>query len=126
MIPDGGAVTFTTPPDIGGTAFSFNAPGDTITINEPGLYHVDWAVDLESGSPASAFSLSQNGDIRSGTGNVAGGGNLAGSALIQVTTTPYTVSLINTSGDGGSRTLVAGVGSSANINIIKFADGPSV
>ncbi len=126
VIPNNGLVTFTTSPDLAGTAFSFNAPGDTITINEPGLYLVNWQVNLEAGSPASGFGLVQNGVNFSGAGNDAtGGGNLASSALIQVTTTPYTVSISNRS--GGSRTITPTNGSTAgSISIIKFADGPSV
>ncbi|MFA2810693.1 collagen-like protein [Bacillus mycoides] len=126
VIANNGLVTFTTPPDLAGTAFSFNAPGNTITINEAGLYLVDWAVNLEAGSAASAFGLVQNGAPFSSAGNDAtGGGNLAASALIQVTTTPFTVSLANRS--GGVRTITQTNGSSAaNLTIIKFADGPSV
>ncbi|WP_000697030.1 BclA C-terminal domain-containing protein, partial [Bacillus cereus] len=125
-IPNNGLVTFTTPPDLAGTAFTFNAPGNTITINEPGLYLVNWDVNLQAGSPASTFGLVQNGAPFSSAGNDAtGGGNLAASALIQVTTTPFTVSLANRS--GGTRTITQTNGSpAANITIVKFADGPSV
>ncbi|MBR0592508.1 hypothetical protein HF328_19055, partial [Bacillus pumilus sxm20-2] len=122
----GDFVIFDTNPVFAGTGIAYVAPGDTIFIVQPGLYLVNWAVNLEAGSDASAFGLVINGVSYSGAGNAAtGGGNLASSAFIQVTTPPYNVSVNNRS--AGARTIVpTNSSSAASITIIRFADGPSV
>ncbi|TVX88176.1 collagen-like protein [Paenibacillus agilis] len=129
-IAGGTAVVFDAVTDNQGTAFTFNGT-DTITVIEPGLYYVDWSVNLISGSPTSVFVMVQNGVEISAFGNASTtGGNFAGGALINITVglLPFTIQLRNIS--GGSRTIVTTAGTSlgaaANMRIIKFADGPSI
>ncbi|WP_141557942.1 hypothetical protein [Bacillus cereus] len=118
------AITFNGVQSVG-TAFTFNGT-DTVTINEIGLYYAAFNVAVTTGP--SAFVIVTNGtDFATAASTpTADGGNVAGGALINVTTTPLTLTLNNS--NTGSRIISNGGsgGSSADLLIIKFADGPSV
>ncbi|WP_222128034.1 collagen-like triple helix repeat-containing protein [Bacillus pumilus] len=123
-------VTFTAvSSDVVGTAITFNGT-DTFTLNEPGLYLVNFNVNTAENSGTSVFHLVQNGRTVSSIGNSAtSGGNMGGGALIQVVQgTPVTVSLRNSSGGPRDVITVFGTtsGSAADFLIARFADGPSV
>lgn len=47
--------------DIVGDAISVNASGTVFTITKPGLYHVEWNVNLESGVQPIILSMMENG-----------------------------------------------------------------
>ncbi|MCM3025960.1 collagen-like protein [Bacillus safensis] len=123
-------VTFTAvSSDVVGTAITFNGT-DTFTLNEPGLYLVNFNVNTAENSGTSVFHLVQNGRTVSSIGNSAtSGGNMGGGALIHVVQgTPVSVSLRNSSGGPRDVVTVFGTtsGSAADFLIARFADGPTV
>ncbi|MGE7857964.1 hypothetical protein ACQKNI_17905, partial [Bacillus sp. NPDC094064] len=108
-----------------GTAFSFNGT-TTVTINETGLYYAAFNVAVTTGPSAFVIVTNAVNFATAASTPTTDGGNVAGGALINVTTTPLTLTLNNS--NTGSRTISNGGsgGSSADLLIIKFADGPSV
>ncbi|MEC3592639.1 hypothetical protein [Bacillus pumilus] len=115
--------------DVDGTGITFNGT-DTFTLNQPGLYHVEYDVNTAENSGASVFNLLQDGAPFSAIGNAAtSGGNMGSGAIIQVGGTPLTLQLQNSS--GAARTIVTTPGSTisgsaSSIRIVRYADGPSV
>ncbi|MDR2047549.1 MAG: hypothetical protein LBP79_06635 [Clostridiales bacterium] len=111
-----------------GTAFTFTAPGQSVAINEPGLYFVEWTMNLASGNPVSRAGLSANGANTNATSsNSATEGNFTSGTLLNLTAVPYTLSLRNYSGASISLTDAAnGTNSAASIFVMKLADRPSV
>jgi hypothetical protein len=109
-----------------GTAFTFTPPGQNVTINAPGLYLIEWTMNLASGNPASRVGISANGTPDSIAGNSATVGNFSSGALINVSTVPFTLSLRNYSGAQMTLENVANAPySAASVRIIKIADVPS-
>ncbi|MDZ4417374.1 hypothetical protein ORL59_28175, partial [Bacillus cereus] len=114
-----------------GTAFTFTPPGTTITINEVGLYYINYMVNLAAGSGPSVFALLLNGvSLVSAIGNDStDGGNMSGGSAFAVTSVPFTIALQNIS--TAARTIAVTPGAaftsfSAQVAIVKIADGPSV
>lgn len=116
--------------EIVGTGISLDASGTVFSITRPGLYHVEWSVNLQTGTEPIILSLLENGEAISGLSNIVVTGNYSSGALINVkdadATRPYTVSLHNY---GGAVTLMNHEnldGSAVSIRILRFADGPSI
>jgi len=90
----GDALTFTNGASVG-TAFSpFTAPSDTITILETGFYQVTFTVHNQGN--AQGFDLELNGTPVTAvpfTGD--GGGPVSAEIIIEVTTTPSTLQIVN-------------------------------
>ncbi|MDQ0417497.1 hypothetical protein J2Z48_001670 [Croceifilum oryzae] len=123
-IVNDGLITFVTIQNEG-TGITFNGT-NTFTLNAPGLYHVEWNVNLAANSAASAFGLLQNGVPGVSTMGHAStsGGNMGGGAIIRVLSgAPIPIALQNRS--GATRTIVINTGASASIRIARFADGPA-
>lgn len=107
-----------------GNNIVLDSSGTIFTINEPGLYLIEWDVNLAAGSTPAVIGIVENGEGASGAASGAAG-NFSSGTLIQVDTVPYTISLYNY---GDEITLENHVGfenSAASIRILKFADGPS-
>jgi hypothetical protein len=112
--------------EIVGAGFAFTSPSNQIIIDTPGLYLIEWSLNLAAGNPASLVGLYGSGKAVSIAANSATGGNFSSGVLINVTATPYTLSLRNFS--GASISLESGTGSAnsaASIRILKFADKPT-
>lgn len=83
------------------SSLSYNPATYTFTINQPGVYAVDWWLGVVGAFPAAPYvevGLDVNGTIGhivSQTGTVFS--NMAGHDLLNVTTVPTTVRLVNTS-----------------------------
>jgi hypothetical protein len=119
-------VTFASGKNVG-TDFEFTGPGQDIVINNPGLYLIEWSLNMAFGNPASLVGLYENGAAGSISGDSAAAGNFSSGTLINVSTVPYTLSLRNFT--GASITLedvTGGANSAASVRILKFADGPTV
>ncbi|PEF40665.1 hypothetical protein CON72_09200, partial [Bacillus wiedmannii] len=106
---------------------------DTLRIKEVGLYFVDFYLNLMPGSPSSVvFQLNENGGGVSETLNsgAVNGGMMAGSALINVITVPFNLSLQNVTGSPVTLEANTGLngtvkGAAAFMRAFKFANGPS-
>ncbi|WP_392387456.1 hypothetical protein, partial [Bacillus pumilus] len=124
-VPAGGLVSFSNV-ETTGTGITFNGT-NSFTLNQPGLYHVEYDVNTAENSGSSVFNLIGNNNILSAIGNSASGGNMGSGAVIRVFPgTPVNVILQN--GSVGARDLVTvpginGSGSAASIRIVRFADG---
>ncbi|GAF24545.1 phage tail fiber protein [Bacillus sp. JCM 19047] len=76
-----------------GTAISFTPPSDTVTINEPGYYEIDFVVHNQGNAD---FNVTLNGVPVTPlpfTGD--GGGPTAGQIIVNVTTVPVAVQIVN-------------------------------
>ncbi len=127
-IPVNGLVNFNFNYSLG-NGITFNGT-DTFTLNQLGLYSLEYNVTTAENSGNSVFNIIVNGLIFSSAGNPAtSGGNLGGGSVIQVSETPTTVQLQN--GSIGPRDIVVTPGTpvsapAASIRINRYADGPSV
>ena len=106
----------------------------TVTLSRPGTYLVNWWVAPEiavaaveadgQGSKAVqtateiSFAVSLNGQIISGSCAPVGTGQISGTALVTVTTTPATLQIVNDSGDG---IVLAEVSAQAGLSITQFS-----
>lgn len=114
-----------------GTGITFNGL-NAFTLNQPGLYHVEYTVNLQENSGESVFNLVQNGLETSGIANSAtSGGTMGSGGIIRVFPgTPVILSLQNSSVDSRViRTLNdtgPAFGFAASMRIVRFAEGPSV
>jgi len=100
--------------------------GKVFTINKPGLYHIEWSINLadsdystpavvgiiENNAPASGASCSSSGSFSSGT-------------IINVDSTPFTIELFNFGNEIKIDRHRQFIDSAASIRIVRFADGPS-
>lgn len=112
--------------DIAGNDISIDGTGTVFTINRTGLYHIEWSVNLSSGTQPILLCLMERDGPTSAMSNISSTGNYSSGALINVDSVPYTVSLYN----AGRQIQIsdpAGVsGTAASIRILRFADGPVV
>ncbi|MDK2587553.1 hypothetical protein QOZ83_17120 [Romboutsia sedimentorum] len=108
-----------------GTAFSITPPGDTVTINQTGIYLAIWAINLSSSEGPSVFSTIFNGVGTSSMSNSLGG-SYSGSDVVEITTVPATVQLRNISGNDRLLVSEGNDGYSAQFRIIRLADGPQI
>ena len=72
-----------------------------VTIGRTGTYLVNWWVAVENAQAAElmAFAVTLNGtDVQTSYADI-GGGQVYGSAVVNVTSLPATLSLVNQSGD---------------------------
>lgn len=98
---------------------SYNSSTGLFTLTKTGNYYVSWWVttDGSSLSPTVTFALAVNGiPVSQGSSPIVTG-QVAGTALITITSTPSTVSLINVSGD---TVLLADTPIQANLDIIEL------
>lgn len=112
--------------DIVGNNITIDDTGTIFTINQTGLYHIEWSVNLSSGTQPILLCLMENGIPSSAMSNTTSTGNYSSGALINVNTVPFTVSLFNF---GGQITISEPdriSGTAASIRILRFADGPSL
>lgn len=110
-----------------GTAITVTPSGTTFTIQQTGLYLVEWSINLASTNTNRAeYGLLQNGIVTSTAACSATVGNHSSGALINVTAVPFTISFHN---HGRNSNIIEGYvneNSAASIRIARFADGPSV
>ncbi|KYG33384.1 BclA C-terminal domain-containing protein [Alkalihalobacillus trypoxylicola] len=91
-IPGNTAIVFTNGFEVG-TAFTFTPPSDTIIINETGFYEINFTVHNQGNAD---FDLELNGVPVTPlpfTGD--GGGPTTGEIIINVTTVPSTLQIVN-------------------------------
>ncbi|MBR0592510.1 hypothetical protein [Bacillus pumilus] len=123
-VPVGGLVSFTSAAYTSGITFNGT---DTFTLNQLGLYSIEFNVNTAENTGASVFNLLENSAPLNSMGNSAtSGGNMGDGGIIEVSPgIPINVSVQNNS--SGPRTLTAVpatfTGSAASIRIIRFADG---
>lgn len=130
LVGTGNNIAFDIDPDsldIAGNNIDVDPSGTVFTIRQAGLYHVEWSLNLQSGTQPTIICLLENQEYSSAMSNVSSSGNYSSGALINVTDAdiPFTVSLHNF-GEPISITEPDGYnGTAASIRILKFADGPS-
>ncbi|MFK3939793.1 collagen-like protein, partial [Alkalihalobacillus sp. NPDC078783] len=91
-IPGNTAIVFTNGFAIG-PAISFTPPSDTIIVNEPGYYEIDFSVHNQG---AADFNVTINGVPVTPlpfTGD--GGGPTTGQIIVNITTVPSTIQIVN-------------------------------
>ena len=92
----------------------------TITIGKAGTYLVNWWVAMENAQAAESlsFALSLNGiDVQTSYADI-GGGQIYGTAIVNVTGVPATLTLVNTS--SAAVTLVTAA-KQAGLTVTQFA-----
>lgn len=107
-----------------GNNITLGQSGTIFTINEPGLYLIEWDVNLSSTSSPAVLGILENGEPASGAASSAAG-NLSSGTLIYVDTIPFTISLHNYGNEITLENYVQFEDSAASIRITRFADGPS-
>ena len=92
----------------------------SITVARAGTYLVNWWVAVENAQTATtlAFALSLNGSDVSTSYADVGGGQIYGTAIVNVTSIPATLSLVNRSGE--EVTLVTAAGQ-AELTLVQLA-----
>ncbi|TPG76155.1 hypothetical protein EEL32_23760, partial [Brevibacillus laterosporus] len=86
-------ITFTNLSSNVGSAFLFTAPSDTITISQSGFYLFDFVIHNQG---SAIFNLEIGGVPVTPTPFTGdGGGPIAGSIILNITTVPTTVQLVN-------------------------------
>ena len=97
------------------------APGSgTVTISRTGTYLVNWWVAVEGTQTAEslAFAISLNGtDVQTSYSDI-GGGQVYGTAIVNVTSIPATLSLVNRSGDAVTYVTASG---QSGMTIVQYA-----
>jgi hypothetical protein len=80
---------------------SYNSVTGVITFNQPGRYVVNWTVAYQGVTDASSGAVlaiaTSQGDFLQGN-SPAPNGQVVGSGILEVTTTPVTMSLVNSAG----------------------------
>lgn len=111
--------------DIVGSGITVDPTGRVFTITKPGLYDVEWSVNLHPGSTDALICMLENGEADSPMSCPVAGGNCSSGALINVTSAdiPYTISLHNFGGEIIIEEPDAYEGSAASIRILRFAEG---
>ena len=124
-VPNGGAIPFNqllSNTTLGG---SFT-PGVTgVTLNRAGTYLVNWWVAVDCDPPVEketeievGFSVNVNGSVVSTAYAGVGTGQIAGSAVVTVTSAPAVLSLVNASGISVS---YADTASQAGMTVMQLA-----
>lgn len=106
-----------------GNNFQISNDGRIITITKPGLYHIEWSLNISAEQQGVLIGLLENGSPSSAITNNALEGNMSSGALINVETVPYTISLHNF---GVPIELISQAGTentAASIRILRFASG---
>lgn len=98
--------------------------GTIFTIKRAGLYHVEWNINLATGTTSAVVGIIENGEAASGAAS-SSSGVLSSGTLVHVDTVPFTISLHNYEGEIKIENPVQWVDSAASIRIVRFADGPS-
>ena len=99
---------------------SYTPGSGSVTLSKTGTYLVNWWVAVENAQTAEAliFATSQNGsDVQSSYSDI-GGGQVYGTAIINVTSVPTTLQLINRSSAEVTYVTAAG---QAGMTITQFA-----
>ena len=91
---------------------SYTPGSGSIIIGRTGTYLVNWWVAMENAQSTEsvAFALSLNGSDVATSYSDIGGGQIYGTAIVNVSSIPSTLSLINRSGNDVSLVTAAGQG----------------
>lgn len=119
-IADDAPIAFDTVDLNNANGISYSATSGTYTFQNAGTYLVNWWVALQCTQTVTqiAFAVSVNGTDVSAAYADVGDGQVSGTALIQITSAPATVQLLNVS--GGAVTLAA-VAEQAGATILQIA-----
>ena len=107
----------------------------TVTLTKTGTYLVNWwvapdmtvaAVEKEDGTATAAgqiaeeisFAVALNGQIVSGACAPCGTGQISGSTLVTVTSSPTTLQIVN---DSGENVLLSEVSAQAGVTVVQLA-----
>ena len=101
VIANGALIPFNTVINNQSAALTLNAATGEITIAESGNYYVSWWISVDGSTVATfiTFSLELDGVPLSSAAIPILSGQLTGSDLISVTTTPAVLTLVNTTGN---------------------------
>lgn len=113
--------------DIAGSDIQINTAGSIFTIRRPGLYHIEWSINLKSAAQPVMIGMLENGEPSSVISNVNSTGSMSSGALINVQNNniPYTLSLHNLGSQIELADATGFAGTAASIRILRFADGAS-
>ena len=120
QIPNIDTIIFDTILNNQSSDISYNSSNGLFTLTKAGNYYVSWWVDTDGSSISSnvTFALAVNGiPISQGSSPIATS-QVSGTALITITATPSTVSLINV---GGGAVKLANTPAQANIDIVELS-----
>ena len=93
----GAAIPFNTVPVSDAPAITYFPSSGQFMVNEPGLYKIDYSVNLTSADAAAPVSLgvNLNGTTVASSDTVVATGKASGEALVNVTTVPSNISIAN-------------------------------
>ena len=100
-VASGACVTFDTVDFDNALGVSYTSGSGQIAVGRTGTYLVNWWVGIESSQSAEsvAFALSLNGSDVATSYSDTGGGQVYGTAIVNVTSIPATLTLVNRSGE---------------------------
>ena len=112
-VASGASVAFDTVDCNNALGVTYTAGSGQIAIGRTGTYLVNWWVAIENaqGAESVAFALSLNGSDLATSYSDTGGGQIYGTAIVNVTSIPATLTLVNRSGDAVTLATAAGQGS---------------
>lgn len=101
LLPNDNAIVFNNLINDQSSDINYNSTTGEFTITKPGNYYVSWwvATDGSTSVPTVNFSVAINGVPHSMGSSPIVSGQVSGSALITVVSSPTTVTLVNTSTD---------------------------
>lgn len=99
-IPDNSNVIFDTVIIDESDNISYDQTTGEFTITKPGIYYIDWALPVDGAGPSINVSatIEVNGVAYSTASSPIVSGVIAGETLVNVTTVPTTISLVNITG----------------------------
>ena len=109
-VANGACVTFDALNSNTTLGVSYTPGSGQIAVGRTGTYLVNWWVAIENaqGAESVAFALSLNGSDLATSYSDTGGGQIYGTAIVNVTSIPATLTLVNRSGSAVTLATAAG------------------
>ena len=119
-VAHGAGVAFDTVDSNNTLGVSYTSGSGSVNVGRTGTYLVNWWVAIENAQTAEmvAFALSLNGSDVATSYSDVGGGQIYGTAIVNVSSIPATLSLINRS---GAAVTLATAGEQAGLTLTQLA-----